>query len=95
MNTGLIGLYGVYLVFVGIKGNSGELISAFESDFKNFAPWVLAIVILKSMAENPNLEKVVTPFAGLAILSFGLKNYDKIAVQLNQIMGKNYLPMTK
>lgn len=95
MNTGLIGLYGLYLVFVGYKGNTSELLSEFEHDAKGFLPWLISIVVLKSMSENKNLAKFVVPFSGLAILSFSLINYDKIAEQLNTIMGKNYLPLSK
>lgn len=89
MNYGLIGIYGLYLVFVGFKGNSKTLLSDVGSDLKGFAPWVLAIVILKALSEVDKLRPVIAPFIGLAILTFGLKNYDTLIDQLNLITGLN------
>ncbi len=89
MNTALVGLYGLYLVFVGIAGNAGKLKTAVESDAKGFIPFVLAILILKAMYQSQTLRPAVKPFIGLAVLTFTLKNYGKIITQVNAISGLN------
>jgi hypothetical protein len=89
MSYGLIGLYGLYFVFVGIHGNAGKLVSNVSSDAKNFLPWVLAILVLRAMYESDTLRPMVKPFIGLAALTFVLKNYGKVVGQINQIMPAN------
>jgi hypothetical protein len=92
MNYTLIGLYGVYLVFVGLSGKTAQLSAEFKSDAKGFAPWLIAIIILRTMYSSDALKPVVAPFAGLAILTFFLQNYDTLASQVNEIAGANYFP---
>lgn len=87
MSYGLVGLYAVYLIFVGIKGNSKPLLDNVGSDLKGFSAWVIAIVILKALSESDTLKPIVNPFIALAILTFTLKNYDTLIDQLNQITG--------
>ena len=95
MNYTLIGLYGIYLLFVGYAGKSSQLTSEIKTDLKGFVPWVIAIIVLRSLYEVDTLKPIVKPFAGLAILAFSLKNYDTIAGQINLIAGKTYLPLSK
>ncbi len=87
MNFALVGLYGLYLVFVGIKGNSKELFADIGTDAKGFAPWVIAILVLKALYSSDTLKPLVKPFAALALLTFTLKNYGVIVDQVNGITG--------
>lgn len=87
MNYTLIGLYGVYLVFVGMAGKSADLKALFESDIKGFAPWAVAIVILKVMYDVDSLKPAVKPFIFLAVLTFVLKNWNMLVNQANSISG--------
>ncbi len=87
MNYALVGLYGLFFVFVGINGHASELIKDIEEDAKGFAPWLLAIFILKGLASSEKLAPVVNPFIGLAILTFVLKNYSTIINEVETITG--------
>jgi hypothetical protein len=89
MAYGLIGLYGLYFVFVGIHGNAGKLTSQVQSDGKNFIPWILAILVLRAAYSSDTLKPMVKPFIGLAALTFFLRNYAKVATQINQILPSN------
>lgn len=89
MSYGLVGLYGLYFVFVGINGNADKLSGNVQQDAKNFIPWILAILVLRAAYSSDTLKPMVKPFIGLAALTFFLKNYAKVTAQLNQIMPAN------
>lgn len=89
MSYGLVGLYGLYFVFVGINGNAGKLATNVQQDGKNFIPWMLAILVLRAAYSSEALRPMVKPFIGLAALTFFLKNYSKVVSQVNQIMPAN------
>jgi hypothetical protein len=86
MSYGLVGLYGLYFVFVGIRGNAGALVTNVQQDGKNFLPWVLAVLVLRAAYASDTLRPMVKPFIGLAALTFFLKNYAKVVSQVNQLM---------
>lgn len=86
MSYGLVGLYGLYFVFVGIRGNSAKLVDNVQQDGRNFIPWVLAILVLRAAYASDTLKPMVKPFIGLAALTFFLRNYAKVVTQINQIM---------
>ena len=87
MSYGLVGIYAIYLMFVGASGNAGALFSDVGEDAKDFAPWLLAIVILRALENVDVLRPAVKPFIGLAVLTFVLKNYDTIVSQLDAVTG--------
>lgn len=87
MSAGLVGLYAIYFVMVGIKGNAGELKTAIFTDGKGFLPFILAIIVLRAAYSSDALRPMIKPFIVLAALTFFLKNYGKIIPQLNQITG--------
>lgn len=89
MSYGLVGLYAIYLMFVGANGNAGPLFTNIGKDAKGFAPWVLAIVILRALQNVDTLRPAVTPFIGLAVLTFTLNNYDTVVTQLDDVTGLN------
>ena len=89
MAYGLIGLYSLYLIFVGLNGNASEALKNIESDAKGFAPWLLAIIALKALASSETIAPMVKPFIGLAILTFVLRNFTQLKSQVNEITGLN------
>jgi hypothetical protein len=89
MSYGLVGLYGLYFIFVGVKGNAGTLVNNVQQDGKNFIPWVLAILVLRAAYSSDTLRPMVKPFIGLAALTFFLRNYAKVTSQLNEILPAN------
>jgi len=84
---GLVGLYGVYFLFVGMNGNGKELKDNLSIDFKGFLPWLLAVIILKTLYDVDGLRPAVKPFIALALLTFTLRNYAVIIDQVNLITG--------
>lgn len=87
MAYGLIGIYALYLIFVGFNGNAKAVLTDIESDASGFAPWLLAIVALKALASSDTIAPAVRPFIALAIVTFIVKNYGQLVGQLNQITG--------
>jgi hypothetical protein len=94
MSYGLVGIYALYFIFVGINGNASTMTTAMETDAKGFAPWLLAIVILKALASNDTIRPMVNPFIALALVTFTLKNYGVIVQQIDEVTGLN-LPTGK
>ena len=90
MSYGLVGLYGLYLIFVGLNGNSATLKTEVSAEGKGFLIWILAIVILRALYNVDTLRPVIKPFMALAVLTFTLKNYNVIVDQINQITGSNF-----
>ncbi len=88
MSYGLVGIYAIYLMFVGVKGNASALFSDIGNDAKGFAPWLIAILVLRAAYNSDALRPVVKPFITLAVLTFVLKNYGTVVSQINQITGQ-------
>ena len=89
MAFGLIGLYGVYFVLVGMKGNAGKMVANVQTDAKGFMPWLLAILVLRALYSVDSLRPIIKPFIGLAALTFVLKNYNTVAGQVNALLPSN------
>lgn len=87
MSYGLVGLYALYLMFVGVNGNASTLFTDIETDAKRFAPWLIAILVLRALSNSSTLKPMVTPFIGLAVLTFVLNNYGVIVQQVDEITG--------
>lgn len=94
MSYGLVGLYALYFIFVGINGNASPMAQAMEEDAKGFAPWLLAILILKALSNSDTIRPLVNPFIALALVTFTLKNYAQIVQQIDDVTGLN-LPTGK
>lgn len=90
MSTGLVGLYALFLVFVGYRGNASQLFQYAGEDAKGFSEWVVAILILRALYQSDTLKPFVKPFAILAILTFVLKNYATVAQQVDEITGTHF-----
>lgn len=87
MSYGLVGLYALYLMFVGVNGHASALFTDIETDAKGFAPWLLAILVLRALSNSNTLKPMVTPFIGLAVLTFVLKNYGQLISQVDEVTG--------
>jgi len=90
MNTGLIGLYALFLIFVGYRGNAATLFQYVGADPKGFSEWVVAILILRALDSVDSLKPFVKPFAALAVLTFVLENYTTVASQVDAITGTTF-----
>lgn len=89
MAYGMIGLYALYLIFVGANANAKPLYQEVEKDIGGFAPWLISIIVLKALYEVDVLKPTVKPFVGLALLTFTLRNYDTVAGEVEKITGLN------
>jgi len=87
MSYGLVGLYALYFIFVGINGNAAEMVKAMEQDAKKFAPWLISILILKALSQSDTMRPMIKPFIGLALVTFTLTNYTQIVSQVNEVTG--------
>ena len=87
MNILLFGIFGLYLMLVGLAGNSSALIDNFTEDANGFLPWAVSIGVLAVMYEIPLTKKMVAPFILLLALNFVLRNWDTLRSQFKQITG--------
>lgn len=87
MAYGLIGLYGIYLIFVGYKGNASTFMQMVSEDGPGFTPWLISIVVLGTAYRSDTLRPVVKPFIALLILAFVLKNWGALKSQTQQVLG--------
>ena len=87
MAYGLIGLYGIYLIFVGYRGNQSALFQAISQDGPGFVPWLIVVIVLGTAYRSDTLKPVVKPFIALALLAFVLKNYSTLKGQLEAVIG--------
>jgi len=85
VNGLILGLYGVYLVVVGIQGKSDLLIREVDKDMPGFIPWALAIVALIILGQTPATEKLVKPFIALLILNFVLMNFQNLKTEISKL----------
>jgi hypothetical protein len=86
---GLIGLYAVYFIMVGVHGNAQKMIAQVQDDGKGFVPWIIAILVLRALYGSETLRPMIKPFIALAALTFVLKNYATVAGQVNQLLPAN------
>jgi hypothetical protein len=89
MAYGLVGLYAIYFIMVGMRGNAQALLTDAQNDGKGYIVWIVAIIILRAMYGSDTLRPLVKPFIALAALTFVLKNYKTISAQLNTLLPAN------
>lgn len=82
MNGLIVGVYGIYLILAGLKGNAGEVAQNVQNDAPKFLPWIVAIFVLAFVnGSSETGRKITGPFIFLLILSFVLKRFDTIKSQ--------------
>lgn len=85
MNGLILGLYGIYLVIVGVRGETDALLQELQEDMPKFIPWALAIVVLVILSQTEATAKLVKPFIGLLILNFVLMNWANLSAEVNKL----------
>ena len=85
MFYGLIGLYGVYLIFIGFNGNGSKLGTAVKTDAPGFIPWLVAVYVMYFFYKNEKTHNFGVAFAWLIGIGFVVKNFDSIRTELNKI----------
>jgi hypothetical protein len=89
VSYGLVGLYALYFILVGSRGNAGQMVTEAQNDGKGFIVWILAILVLRALYASETLRPMIKPFIFLAGLTFFLKNYAVISGQVNQLLPAN------
>ena len=86
--TGIfIGVYGVFLLAVGISGQGKALFSLLSEDGKAFLPWLFALIVISILAEFEETKKLVKPLVVLLALNFFLRNYETLEKEAKTIYG--------
>jgi len=85
MNGLILGLYGVYILAVGINGKTDALLTEVDKDMPGFIPWALAIIGLIILAQTEVTQKLVKPFIGLLILNFVLVNFGNLQSEVKKL----------
>jgi len=85
MTSLFLGLYGIFLLLVGARGNTPALMTQLQKDVPNYLPWLLAIIVIAFLSQYETTEKIVKPFIALLILNFFLFNFDTIKSEVEKI----------
>jgi len=85
MTSLFVGIYGLFLVLVGVRGNAGALTDELSEDAPQYLPWLIAIVVLALMSEFEGTKTLVKPFALLLLLNFGLSNFETIQSEVSKV----------
>lgn len=85
MNELILGLYGIYLIVVGVRGETDKLMTQLQSDLPKFVPWAIAIVVLVVMSQSEATSEVVKPFVFLLALAFILKNFSNVSAEVTKL----------
>lgn len=85
MTSLFIGLYGVYLLIVGSRGNVNALMNKLGEDGRGYIPWLFAIIVIALLNESDTLRPMVKPFIFLVILTFVLRNFPTLEKQVAEI----------
>lgn len=85
MNGLVLGLYGIYLVVIGVRGKTDDLQALLAQDLPKFIPWALSIVVLVVMSQTEATAKLVKPFIFLLILNFTLRNWTNLVNEVNKL----------
>lgn len=85
MNGLIIGLYGIYILVIGMTGKTDAVTAELNQDMPGFIPWALAIVGLIILAQSDTTEKMVKPFIFLLILNFVLMNFGNLQSEFRKL----------
>lgn len=81
----IIGLYGIYLLMVGVGGNSKTLLQYASADAPGFLPWAISLGVLATINEIPATKKLAAPFLLLLAISFIVKNFEILQSQFREL----------
>jgi len=85
MSALIIGLYGIFLLLVGLSSNSSKLISEVKTDAGGFLPWAISIGVLATLYEIPQTKKLAGPFLLLLALTFVVRNFETLKTQFAEL----------
>lgn len=85
MTSLFVGLYGLYLLIVGSRGNVNALMNKLGADGRGYIPWLFAIIMIALLNESEVTAPLVKPFVFLLILTFVLRNFGTIETQVSEI----------
>lgn len=94
MNQLLIGLYAVWMLMVAYKGNSSAALAQIQKDAPGFLPWLVSVIVLSLLYDNPSTQKAVKPFLFLIVLVFVLQNFPTLKVEFQRIYSGATNPTT-
>ena len=81
----IIGLYGIYLLMVGVNGNAKTLAAYASADAAGFLPWAVSLGVIAVMYEIPETKRLAGPFLLLAALAFVLRNFTTLQTQFRDM----------
>lgn len=85
MTSLFVGLYGLYLIIVGGRGNAGYLVEYLRDDARGYVPWLMSIIVISILTEYNTTRDLVKPIIGLLMLNFALRNFDTIEAEFKKI----------
>lgn len=87
-----LGLYGLYILLVVIRGNGSKLTTDMSQDMGGFLPWLVVAAVLGTLYEYEPTHRVAGWFLVLVITSFVLKNYGNLQKTFGAIYSNATVP---
>ena len=81
----IIGLYGIYLLMVGVSGNAKTLQQYASADAPGFLPWAISLGVLAVIYEIPETKRLAFPFILLLAITFVVKNFETLQTQFKDL----------
>lgn len=85
MTALIVAALGIYLLMVGVQGNTTQFLTYIEQDAPGFLPWAVSIGVLVVINEIPATQKIAAPFLFLMVLTFVLRNFETLQQQFNEL----------
>lgn len=85
MSSLFLGLYGIYMILVAVRGNASEALNLLQEDAPNYLPWLIAILVLAVMNDFETTQPIVKPFIALLVIAFVVKNFSSVQSQVQTI----------
>ena len=87
-----LGLYGLYLLLVAIKGNGSKFVEQLQTDAPAFLPWLIAATVLGALYEYDKTRTFAGLFLLLAVITFVTKNFAQLKSQFSGIYSASLTP---
>jgi hypothetical protein len=84
MTSFMLGLYGLYFIAVGVKGNTSKLVSMVQGDAAGFVPWLVIVAVLDAAYEVPALRNTTEAFAVLIAAGYLFGQRSNVVGQVSQ-----------
>jgi hypothetical protein len=81
----IIGLYGIYLLMVGVSGNAKALQQLAVADAPGFLPWAVSLGVIAVIYEIPETKRLAGPFLLLAAIAYVLRNFETLQTQFQTL----------